>query len=83
MKKSTDGILLKTENKLANQGNGVRSATSVRLSSRLTNSEVNSKEAKTNPGNSNQRTSLASMNSFKRSVVDFLFFSSQCLSFCS
>ncbi|XP_057427366.1 protein WVD2-like 4 isoform X2 [Lotus japonicus] len=68
MKKSTDGILVKTESKLANQGNGVRSATSVRLSSRLTNSEVNSKEAKTNPGNSNQRTSLASMNSFKRSV---------------
>ncbi|XP_057451595.1 protein WVD2-like 4 isoform X2 [Lotus japonicus] len=40
----------------------------LRLSSRLTNSEVNSKEAKTNPGNSNQRTSLTSTNSFKCSV---------------
>lgn len=65
MKKSTDGILMKTENKHV-QGNGVRAEASIRHSnsSRLTNS----KEAKTNTGNSSQRNSLTSMSSFKRSA---------------
>lgn len=57
MKKSTDGILKKTENK------HVQAVTSTLNSRKLTNS----KEAKTNNGNSKQRTSLTSINSFKSS----------------
>ncbi|XP_061367155.1 protein WVD2-like 4 [Gastrolobium bilobum] len=67
IKKSIDGILVKTEAKHV-QGNGVRAEASIGHPRRLTNTEVNSKEAKTNPGNSNQRASLTSMTSFKRSV---------------
>ena len=64
MKKSTNGTLAKPETKHAN---GAKAEASIRRLSRLTNSEVNSKEAKTNTGNSNQRTSLASMISLKTS----------------
>ncbi|TKY53192.1 WAVE-DAMPENED 2 [Spatholobus suberectus] len=64
MKKSLNGTLVKTETKHAN---GARVEASIRLSSRLTNSKVNLKEAKTNTGNSNQRTSLTSMTSLKSS----------------
>ncbi|XP_020233110.1 protein WVD2-like 4 [Cajanus cajan] len=64
MKKSINGTLVKTETKNVN---GARAEASIRRSSRLTNSEVNSKETKTNTGNSNQRTSLTSMTSLKSS----------------
>lgn len=71
MKKSTNGTLAKTETKHAN---GAKAEASIRRSSRLTNSEVNSKEAETNTGNSNQRTSLTSITSLKTSEVQKLFF---------
>ncbi|CAL5207497.1 unnamed protein product [Lathyrus oleraceus] len=61
MKKSTDGILLKTENKHA------QTVASTLHSKKLTNSKVNTKEATKNHGNSKQRTSLTSINSFKSS----------------
>ncbi|KAH1262470.1 hypothetical protein GmHk_02G005085 [Glycine max] len=64
VKKSTNGTLAKTETKHAN---GAKAEASIRRSSRLTNSEVNSKEAETNTGNSNQRTSLTSITSLKTS----------------
>lgn len=57
MKKSTDGILKKAENK------HIQAVASTLNSRKLTNS----KEAKTNKGNSKQRTSLTSINSFKSS----------------
>lgn len=63
MKKSTDGILKKTENK------HVQAVTSTLNSRKLTNS----KEAKINNENSKQRTSLTSINSFKSSEVKVLF----------
>ncbi|PNY04849.1 hypothetical protein L195_g001280, partial [Trifolium pratense] len=63
MKKSTDGILLKKENK------NVQAVSSTIHSRKLTNSKVNSKEAKTNHGNSKQITSLKSNNSFKNSEL--------------
>ena len=47
VKKSTNGTLAKTETKHAN---GAKAEASIRRSSRLTNSEVNSKEAETNTG---------------------------------
>ena len=80
MKKSTNGTLAKPETKHAN---GAKAEASIRRLSRLTNSEVNSKEAKTNTGNSNQRTSLASMISLKTSEVQRLFFPSVPLFLCS
>ncbi|CAI8602324.1 unnamed protein product [Vicia faba] len=58
MKKSTDGILWKTENKHA------QAVASTLHSKRLTNSKVNTKEAIKSHGNS-KRTSLTSINSFK------------------
>ncbi|KAK7345201.1 hypothetical protein VNO77_15777 [Canavalia gladiata] len=61
MKKSINGSVVKTETKHV-QGNGVRAEASIRHSSRLTNSEVNSKELKIN-----QRSSLPSMTSIKSS----------------
>ncbi|XP_027365334.1 protein WVD2-like 4 isoform X2 [Abrus precatorius] len=67
MKISINGTLVKTENKHV-QGNGVRAEASIRRSSKSTNSELSSKEAKTNPGNSNQRTSLTSVTSIKSSA---------------
>ncbi|KAG5059681.1 hypothetical protein JHK87_000710 [Glycine soja] len=60
MKKSTNGTLVKTKTKHANEA---KAEASIRCSSRLTNCEVNSKEEKTNAGNSNQRTSLTSITS--------------------
>lgn len=62
MKKSTDGnILLKTLHK------HVQAEASTLHPKKLTNSKVNSKDAKTNHGSSKQRTSLTSTNSFKPS----------------
>ncbi|RDX64993.1 Protein WVD2-like 4, partial [Mucuna pruriens] len=62
MKRSINGTLMKTETKHVN---GAKAEASTRRSSRHTNSEVNSKEAKTNTGNSDQRTSFTSMTSLK------------------
>lgn len=56
MKKSTDGILVKPQNKHVQSSNGVK------VSSRFTNSELNTKEAKTNSAISKQRISLPSIN---------------------
>jgi len=69
MKKSTDGIPKKTENK------HVQAVASTIHSRKLTNSKLNSKEAKTNLGNSKQRNSLTSVNSFKSSEVNIFYFS--------
>ncbi|XP_061372121.1 protein WVD2-like 4 [Gastrolobium bilobum] len=67
IQKSIDGYLVKTRVKHA-QGNGIRDETSIRHSKKSTNSEVNSKEAKTNIGVSNQRISSTSMRGLKRCV---------------
>jgi hypothetical protein len=67
MKKSTDGILLKKENK------NVQAVASTIHSRKLTNSKVNSKETKTNHGNSKLMASLTSNNSFKSSEVTTFF----------
>ncbi|KAL2327326.1 hypothetical protein Fmac_020753 [Flemingia macrophylla] len=58
MKKSINGTLVKTETKNVN---GARVEASIRRSSRMTNSDVNSKDTKTNTGNSNPRTSVTSL----------------------
>ncbi|KAK7244760.1 hypothetical protein RIF29_39586 [Crotalaria pallida] len=71
MRKSIDGHnLVKPKVKHA-LDNGTKAEASIRHSNRSINSEVNSKEAKLNTGGSNQRTSLTSMPSFKRSVSVF------------
>ncbi|KAK7392725.1 hypothetical protein VNO78_21171 [Psophocarpus tetragonolobus] len=62
MKKSLNGTLTKTDTKHAN---GTKAEASIRRSNKQTNSEVNSKEAKTNTGNSNQGTSLTSITSIE------------------
>ena len=67
MKKSVDGDLVRTETKHA-QGNGIRAEASVRHSSKLTNSETNSKEAK-----SCRRVSVTSSPRVKHSAVEFPF----------
>ncbi|WJX17804.1 hypothetical protein P8452_07675 [Trifolium repens] len=63
MKKSTDGILLKKENK------NVQAVASTIHSRKLTNSKVKSKDTKTNHGNSKLMASLTSNNSFKSSEL--------------
>ncbi|KAJ1392757.1 TPX2, C-terminal [Sesbania bispinosa] len=68
MQKSIDGYPVKTKVKHV-QGNEVRDEASIPHHSRKSiNSEVNSKEAKTNTGGSNQRNSLTSMPGLKRSA---------------
>ncbi|MED6182470.1 hypothetical protein PIB30_028736 [Stylosanthes scabra] len=62
MKKSIDGVQMKTEAKQHPQGNGVKADASIRHGSKLTNSQASSKEAKTNQKN------LTSSSSFKRPV---------------
>ncbi|KAI4300603.1 hypothetical protein L6164_033960 [Bauhinia variegata] len=69
MKKSMDEYTVKKEVKHA-QGNGVKAEATVRhpSKSKTTNSEVTSKEAKTNSTSSNQRSSLTSKLSTKHSA---------------
>lgn len=73
IKKSIDGVQVKTEAKQHVQGNSVKAESSIRHGSKLTNSQISSKEVKTNHGSTNQKN-LTSTSSFKRPMVNFLFF---------
>ncbi|XP_057745818.1 protein WVD2-like 4 [Arachis stenosperma] len=63
IKKSIDGVQVKTEAKQHVQGNSVKPESSIRHGSKLTNSQISSKEVKTNQKN------LTSTSSFKRPML--------------
>ncbi|XLS83262.1 hypothetical protein HN51_049093 [Arachis hypogaea] len=68
IKKSIDGVQVKTEAKQHVQGNSVKAESSIRHGSKLTNSQISSKEVKTNHGSTNQKN-LTSTSSFKRPML--------------